>query len=104
MSQNSQIVGQPLLLECIVITVRGITSSVDIMWSRDNVVLHTEKNVSIDFSTSLFASYTSTYLIPQLSTLEDGKVYTSKVVINTSPLITANDTIEMDVIGNWTYT
>ena len=101
-SLNSQIVGQPLLLECIVIAVRGITSSVDIVWSRDNVILHTEKNISINFTTSLFASYTSTYLIPQISTLDDGEVYTSKVMINASPSITANDSIEMDVIGNCT--
>ena len=101
-SHNSQTVGQPLLLECIVITGRGITSSMDIVWSSDDVVLHTERNVSINFTTALFASYTSTYIIPQLSTLDDGRVYGCEVVINASPSVTATSTIEMDVTGNLT--
>ena len=93
-------VGQPLLLQCIVITVRGITSPMEIAWSSDDVVFHTERNVSISHTTSLFASYTSTYIIPQLSTLDDDKVYSCEVMINTSPSITVTGSIEMDVIGN----
>ena len=99
-SYDAQTVGQPLLLKCIVITVRGITSQMEIAWSSDDVVFHTERNVSINLTTSLFASYISTYNIPQLSTLDDGKVYSCEVVINASPSITATDSIELDVIGN----
>ena len=99
-THNAQTVGQPLLLECIVITVRGITSAMDIMWSSDNVVVHTVRDVSINFTTSLFASYTSTYTIPQLSTLDDGRVLSCEGVIQTSPSITAASSIELDVIGN----
>ena len=101
-SYDAQIVGQPLLLECIVITVRGITSTMDIVWSSDDVAFHTERNVSINLSTSLFASYMSTYIIPQLSTPDDGRVYICEVVINASPSITATGSIEMDVVGNLT--
>ena len=101
-SHNAQTVGQPLLLECIVITVRGITSTVDIVWSSDDVVVHTVTDVSINFTTSLFAGYTSTYIIPQLSTLDDGRVYSCVVVIHTSPSITAFGSTELDVIGNLT--
>ena len=101
-SQNSQIIGQPLLLQCILITVRGITSSVDIVWSRDSVKLRTERNISINFTTSLFASYTSTYFISQLTALDDGTIYSCEAMINTSPLIAANDSIKLDVIGNCT--
>ena len=99
-SHNAQMVGQPLLLECIVITVRGITSTVDIVWSSDDVVVHTVTDVSINFTTSLFASYTSTYIILQLSTLDDGRVYSCEVVVNTSQPVTATGGIELDVIGN----
>ena len=97
---NVQTVGQSLLLECIVTTVRGITSSVDIVWSSDDVVLDTERNVSINLTTLYSASYTSTYIIPQLGTLDDGRVYSCEVVINANPLVTATGTAMLDVNGN----
>ena len=97
---NVQIVGQSLLLECIVTTVRGITSIVDITWSSDDVVLNTERNISINFTTLYIASYTSTYIIPQLSTLDDGRTYSCEVVINTTPPVAATGSTQLDVIGN----
>ena len=95
-----QTVGQSLLLECIVTTVRGITSAMDITWSSDGVVFNIERNVSVNHTTLYTASYTSTYIIPQLSTLDDDRVYNCEVVINTTPSVTATGRIEMDVIGN----
>ena len=95
-----QTVGQSLLLECIVTTVRGITSAMDITWSSDGVVFNIERNVSINHTTLYTASYTSTYIIPQLSTLDDDRVYNCEVVINTTPSVTATGRIEIDVIGN----
>ena len=95
-----QTVGQSLLLECIVTTVRGITSAMDITWSSDGVVFNIERNVSVNHTTLYTASYTSTYIIPQLSTLDDNRVYNCEVVINTTPSVTATGRIEMDVIGN----
>ena len=72
----------------------------DITWSSGDIVFKTERNVSINHTTLYSASYTSTYNIPQLSTLDDDKVYSCKVVINTIPPVTATGRIEMDVIGN----
>ena len=97
---NSQTVGQSLLLECIVITVRGITSTMDIVWSSNDVVFDNERNVSINLTTLYSASYTSTYTIPQLSTLDDGRVYSCEVVINTNPPVTATGSVILDVNGN----
>ena len=96
---NVQTVSQSLLLECIVTTVRGIVSTMDIVWSSRNVVINTERNVSISFTTSLLASYRSTYIIPQLNTLDDGRAYTCEVVVNIIPPVTAARRIELDVIG-----
>ena len=98
---NVQTVGQSLLLECVVTTVRGITSAVDIMWCSDGVVLNTERNVSINLTILHSTSYTSTYIIPQLSTLDDGRVYSCEVVINTTPPVTTTDGIKLDVNGNF---
>ena len=97
---NVQTVGQSLLLECIVTTVRGISSAIDITWSSDDLVFQSERNVSINFTTLYTVSYTSTYIIPQLSTVDDGKVYSCKVVINTTPLVIVAGRIELDIIGN----
>ena len=97
---NVQTVGQSLLLECIVTTVRGITSIVDITWASNDIVLKTERNVSINSTTLYSASYTSTYIIPQLSTLDDGRVYSCEVVINTTRSVTATGSTQLDVIGN----
>ena len=96
---NAQIVGQPLILECIVTTVRGITSTLDIVWSND-VVLNTEQNISINLTTSHTASYTNIYIISQLSTLDNGSVYHCEIMINTSPPVTTTSRIELDVTGN----
>ena len=61
---NTQIVGQSLTLQCEVTTVRGITSSVDIVWSSDGMVLQTTTNLTaaimndrVVFSNSNFLSY-----------------------------------------------
>ena len=97
---NVQTVGQSLLLECIVTTVRGITSSVDIVWSSNDVVLITERDVSINLTTLYSANYISTYNIPRLSTLDDGRVYSCEVVINTNPPVIATGTVMLDVNGN----
>ena len=96
---NVQTVGQSLLLECIVTTVRGITSSVDIVWSSNDVVLITERNV-VNRTASFSTNYISTYIIPQLSTFDDGRVYSCEVVINTNPPVTATGTVMLDINGN----
>ena len=80
-------------------TVRGITSTMDIVWTSHNVVFITERNVSINFTTSYSASYTSTYIIPQLSTLDDGRVYNCEIVINSNPVVSDTGRIELDIIG-----
>ena len=57
---NTQTVGQSLTLQCEVTTVRGITSSVDIVWSSGGTELERTNNVS---STTMDNSlvYTDSY-------------------------------------------
>ena len=45
---NNQQVGDPLLLECNVTTVRGITSSVDIVWSTIDEVVRRVGSIPFD--------------------------------------------------------
>ena len=95
---NTQTVGQSLTLQCEVTTVRGITSRVDIVWSSNG----TELNKTDDISSNMMDNslvYTDSYTISQLNTTDDGRVIQCEVVINTSPLVMANDNITLDVTG-----
>ena len=95
---TNQTVGHSLTLQCEVTTVRGITSSVNIVWSSGGMELKRMNNLpSTTIDNSLV--YTHSYTISQLSTTDDGRVIQCEVVINTSPSVMANDSIMLDVMG-----
>ena len=95
----TQIVGQSLLLECDVVSVKGITSNIDIVWSSDGIVLQTDEGVSLTVRTSTTTNLTSTYLISLLSTSDEDRTYQCEMIINaTQPVITA-DNVTLDVTG-----
>ena len=95
----TQIVGQSLILECGVTTVRGITSRVDIEWSVGNRVLQNTEGTDITSTASDFVLYTDFYNISQVSTLDDGRVYQCKVIINTIPQLMATGSTTLNVTG-----
>ena len=96
---DMQIVGQLLSLECVVITTRGITSTIDIIWSSDGVEIKNTIGASISSSNSSSIVYKDFYNISLLTTTEDGRVYNCKGVINTTPNLTAQSNITLNVIG-----
>ena len=93
---NTQIVGQPLSLECSATTVRGITSRVDIVWKTGNSILETIEGTNVSSNES-HVMYKSSYTIPLLRTTDDGRVYQCEVVINTSPPVMATGSVTLDV-------
>ena len=97
---NTQTVGQSLTLQCEVTTVRGITSTVDIVWSSGGTELQRMNGVS---STTMDNSlvYTDSYTISQLSTTDEGRVIQCEVVINASPPVMASNSITLDVTGEY---
>ena len=96
---NTQIVGQSLILECSVTTVRGITSRIDIEWSIRNVMLQRMEGVDATSTASDFVVYTNIYNISQVSTFDNGRVYQCKVIINTIPRLITTDNTTLDVTG-----
>ena len=86
------------MLQCEITTVRGIISSVNILWGIDGEVLR-----EINFTTAIMMNdsqvYRDFYNITQLSTSDDGKVCQCVAVIASNPLSMANDSIILDVIG-----
>ena len=96
---QNQIVGQQLTLECNVTTVRGITSSVDIMWSVDGNEVDRVNDSSPSIITADSMIYSESYTIMILSTDDEGRVYQCTVVINATVPVMAIDSITLDVTG-----
>jgi len=94
-----RIVSESLTLECSATTVRGINSTVDIIWSGDGTELERVEEVNVNYTTNNSLVYTDTYTIPHLSTTDDGREYLCEVVINASPPVVANDSVTLDVIS-----
>ena len=97
-SLNNQTVGQSLMLQCKVTAVRGITSSVDIVWSNGDTELQRMNSVSLTTVNNSLV-YTDAYNIAQLVTTDDGRVIQCEVVINASPPVMASGDIILDVTG-----
>ena len=101
---NTQTVGQSLTLQCEVTTVRGITSTVDIVWRNINGSMELQRMENVSLTTmgnSLV--YTDSYTISQLNTTDEGRVIQCDVVINASPSVMASDSITLDVTGEYIY-
>ena len=96
-----QIVGQSLILECSVTTVRGITSRIDIEWSIGNMMLQRTEGVNVTSIASDFVVYKNIYNISQVITFDDGRVYQCKMIINTIPQLMATDNTTLDVTGKY---
>ena len=79
--------------------VRGITSRVDIIWSRDGTEVERMERVSGSSTTGSSVVYTDTYPIMEVSTDDDGREYQCEVVINTSPLVMTTGSVTLNVTG-----
>ena len=98
---NNQTVGQPLILECSVTTIRDINSRVDFVWISNGRELERVEGVTGTSSTNNLAVYEDYYIIPQLSIADNNSLYTCEVIINRSPLISATDNITLNVTGKF---
>ena len=102
---NNQTVGQSLTLECSVTAMRGITSRVDIIWSRNSNEVERMEGVSVSSTVGNMAIYKDTYTISQLSTTDRGIEYECTVMINANSVVRATDSVALDVTGEYsTYT
>lgn len=94
------ILGQPLTLECIVTTVRGINSQVDILWSNSSKEIR-RNNVSVSIKSLNFSIYRDHFNISQLTADDNDVTYKCEVVINAITRVTASDTITLYAIGKY---
>ena len=96
---NDQTVGQSLTLECSITTVRGITSRVDIVWSSNGIELKRIERFNHTSMAHSSVQFSDIYTIPQLSTMDKGRVLQCDILINGISLVTASNNITLNVIG-----
>ena len=96
---NNQTVGQPLILQCIVTTIRDINSRVDFVWISNGTELERVEGVTSESSRNNLAVYTDYYIIPQLRVADNNSLYTCEVIINRSTLISASSNFTLYITG-----
>ena len=84
-------IDQPLTLQCITTIVRGITSTVDIIWTTGDTQVRRINNVTVSGSVNSTSVYSDSFTIPSFDISDIGSVYQCEVLIN-SPLPTTAKT------------
>ena len=97
----NQHIGNPLSLRCAVTTVRGITSSVEIVWKVNDTEIIERYNGNV---TEEETSYVYYYNANTNLTINDNNTaYQCQVIINASPLISSTDNLTLNIIGRYLY-
>ena len=98
---ETQLVGEPLTLECSVTTVAGISNTVDFVWSSNNRILAVNENVNISVTENGSAVFVDFYKIPQVTTADEKRVYQCQIRINQNPPLISESSITLDVSGEF---
>ena len=93
-------IGDPLTLDCTVTAVRGISSSVDIIWTTGGRVVRRVDNITADIENDSVI-YTDSFEISSLSAIDNGREYQCTVVINASQPIYSSDQITLIFTGEY---
>ena len=91
--------GESLTLECSVATVKGISSTIDIIWSSNHTILAVTENVNISFTENTSTLYVDNYEIPQVTTADEGRIYECRIRINQNPPLISEKFATLDVTG-----
>ena len=83
-------IGDPLTLDCTVTAVRGISSSVDIIWTTGGRVVRRVDDITADVENDS-AIYTDSFEISSLSAIDNGREYQCTVMINASQPVYGRD-------------
>jgi len=82
-STTSTEIGQPLILQCnATIIMRGITSTVDIIWITDNTQVRRVNNITASIHTNSSSTYNDSLIIPSLNISDIGSVYQCEVLVD----------------------
>ena len=97
---NMMIIGQPLILQCIVTTVRGINSQVDIVWRNLNSGEEFRRNFTESITIFNSVVYRDYLNISQVTTDDNDVTYQCEVTINAEhSSVIETDTFTLHVHG-----
>ena len=96
---GSLTIGDPLTLNCTVTTVRGISSSVNIMWYTGGSVVRRVDNLTVAYTDNDSAIYTDLFEITSLTAIDNGRDYQCRVIINTSHSVYSSNQIVLNISG-----
>ena len=92
-------IGDPLTLYCTVTAVRGISSSVDIIWTTGGRVVRRTDNITANIGQNDSTMYTDSFEISSLSVIDNGREYQCAVVINARQPVYGSDEITLNFPG-----
>ena len=92
---TTQTVGESLTLQCDATIVRGITSTLDVVWSNNSMRLNSTTLTPMDNS----LLYTNSYTIAELNTTHNGSMIQCEVIVNANPLAMASNSTTLNVTG-----
>ena len=92
-------IGDLLTLDCTVTAVRGISSSVDIIWTTEGRVVRRVDNITADVENDS-AIYTDSFEISSLSAIDNGREYQCTVVINANQPVYSSDLFTLAFAGD----
>ena len=95
---DDQVLGDPLTLDCTVLTVIGISSAVDIIWSVGGRTVRVVNDTSATISNNS-AIYTDSLVLPELTILDNGRTYQCTVLINKNPPASFSGSMMLDFPG-----
>ena len=93
---NNLTTGQSVTLDCSAVTVKGITSRVDIVW-YSGVQVRRVNNVTASIINDTAAVYRDSLNISSLTRQHDGRVYSCQAIINSDPLLDAISSVRLNV-------
>ena len=79
---NNPTIYQPLILQCTATIVRGITSTVDIIWTTGDTQVRRVNNVTASSNINSISVYNDSFIIPPLNISNIGSVYQCEVLFN----------------------
>ena len=82
MAISMPVIDEPLTLQCTANIVRGITDTVDIIWTSGDTQVRRVNNVIASSNINSTSVYNDSFIIPSLSISDIGNIYQCEVLIN----------------------
>ena len=93
-------INQPLILQCTATIVRGITSTVDIIWTTGDTQVRRVNDVTASSNINSTSVYYDSFIIPSLNISDIGSVYQCEVLVNSIVPTTANADFTIPIPGS----